>query len=372
MTNKNILILGGTGAMGTPLVELLSDKYHVWVTSRQKHDDKENVSFILGNAHDIIFLRQVCAMNTWDAIIDFMNRNVSESQLVFPLLLSHTNQYVFISSARVYAETDSEITENTPRLLDVSSDSVFLKTNEYSLAKAREEDLLMNGSYKNYTIIRPSITFNNHRLQLGALEKEGWLYRAIQGRSIVFSEDMKDKLTTVTWGYDVASGIAAIVGQSKALGEVFNITNNRSFTWQQILDVYIHTLEKLLHKNINVVWTEKSTSFKQRNQYYRLVYCRLFNRTFNNTKINQYVDTALFHEPLERLSYCLERFMERPHFKTIDWSLEGINDRVANERTPLNEIPNIKMKLLYLGNRYNIKSLNWLLFKIIKIRKQHH
>lgn len=368
----NVLVLGGTGAMGVSLVELLSENNHVWVTSRQKRENKGHVSFIQGNAHDIRFLRYVGTMKKWDAIIDFMNRNVNESQIAFPLLLSHTTQYVFISSARVYAETKGLITETTPRLLDISLDVDFLKTNEYSLAKAREEDILMNGEEKNYTIIRPSITFNNHRLQLGALEKEGWLYRAIQGRSIVFSEDMKDKLTTVTWGYDVASGIAAIVGQSKALGEVFNITNNRSFTWQQILDVYIHTLEKLLHREIHVVWTEESTCFQQKDQFYRLVYCRLFNRTFNNTKINQYVDTSLFHDPLERLSYCLEQFMENPHFKTINWSLEGINDRVANERTPFKEIPNIKMKLLYLANRYNIESLKWLLLKIVKIRKQHH
>ena len=41
--------------------------------------------------------------------------------------------------------------------------------------------------------------------QLGVLEKELWLYRALNGRTIVFSKDIAEKSTTLTYGYDVAS-----------------------------------------------------------------------------------------------------------------------------------------------------------------------
>ena len=54
-------------------------------------------------------------------------------------------------------------------------------------------------------------------MQLGVLEKEGVFYRALHGRSIVFSRDIADKITTMTWGHDVAEGIAAIVNQAEAL-----------------------------------------------------------------------------------------------------------------------------------------------------------
>lgn len=54
---SNILILGGTGAMGEHLVHLLgqdSDN-HIYVTSRTVHKNQANVSYHVGNAHDDVF-----------------------------------------------------------------------------------------------------------------------------------------------------------------------------------------------------------------------------------------------------------------------------------------------------------------------------
>lgn len=51
---SNILILGGTGAMGEHLVHLLgqdSDN-HIYVTSRTVHKNQANVSYHVGNAND--------------------------------------------------------------------------------------------------------------------------------------------------------------------------------------------------------------------------------------------------------------------------------------------------------------------------------
>ena len=49
---------------------------------------------------------------------------------------------MFLSSSRVYASQESPIREDSMRLLDVSHDSIYLKTDEYALAKARQEDIL--------------------------------------------------------------------------------------------------------------------------------------------------------------------------------------------------------------------------------------
>ena len=72
------------------------------------------------------------------------------------------------------------------RLLDVSHDSIYLKTDEYALAKARQEDILRKSGKNNWTIIRPYITYSESRLQLGVLEKEAWLYRALKGFQEMF------------------------------------------------------------------------------------------------------------------------------------------------------------------------------------------
>lgn len=347
--------------MGAPLARFLEPQNDVWVTSRKKRESQGNLHYLLGNARNLEFLNEILPIG-WDAVVDFIVRSVDDYRSCIDLFLDNAKQYVYISSARVYAETDSRITEETPRLLDVSNDIHFLQTNEYSLAKARIEDLLVNDGRKNYTIIRPSITYNTYRLQLGVMEKEAWLYRAMKGRSIVFSEDMRDKLTTMTYGEDVAKGIASIIGKQETLGEVFHITNNNSLKWGDVLSIYKKSLEKALGHSINVFWTKTTTNLYLKNQEYQIKYCRYFDRTFDNSKIEAYENVSLFVEPEEGLSTCLGRFLMNPQFKPINWILEAVNDRVAHERTPLHEIPSLKLRIIYLCHRYNIG----LFIKIIK------
>lgn len=54
----------------------------------------------------------------------------------------------------------------------------ILSIDEYAITKAHQENLLINSKNKNWTIIRPYITYSEQRLQLGTFEKEDWLYRA--------------------------------------------------------------------------------------------------------------------------------------------------------------------------------------------------
>lgn len=352
-----ILVLGGTGPMGTPLVQRLSQVNEVYVTSRSKRESKGSVKYIQGNAKDKSFLLTVLSMYKWDAVVDFMIHTEETLKELAPLFLNNTRQYVFISSSRVYSATDGKITEETPRLLEASNDTEYLRTNEYALAKAREEDILLRSGKKNFTIIRPTITYNTYRLQLGVLEKENWLYRALQGRSIVFSEDINDKLTTMTLGDDVAEGIASIVGEQKALGEIFHITSPISLPWSEVLSTYLSVLKKRIGKEIPVVMTKKSTNLKFKWRIYQVIYCRYFNRTFDNSKIGQFCDVSAFTAPREGLAECLELFLDSPRFSDIPWDLEAVNDRAAGEYTPLKEISGIGNKITYICYRYGMQFL---------------
>lgn len=350
----DILLLGGTGAMGTPLVEMLAKENNIFVTSRKVRQSTDNVHYIQGNAKDISFLRYILNERKYDVIVDFMVHSAKTFEMVVPLMLDNTKQYIFISSARVYAQSECPITEQTPRLLDASTDAKYLKTNEYALAKAREENLLLLSGRKNFTIIRPSITYNTNRLQLGVLEKESWLYRALHGRTIVLSHDIDNKLTTMTCGDDVARGIASIVGKQGALGEAFHITYGASMPWSEVFNIYKGVLEQHLGCEVPVLYTDKSTNFKFKRRRYQLVYCRYFNRTFDNSKIGHYCDVSKFVKPEVGLSNALSEFLQRPKFANIVWEIEAVNDRVAGEFTPLHEIPGLDNRLKYLAYRFNV------------------
>ena len=351
----NILVLGGTGSMGVPLVKILSKDHSVYVTSRSRRESSGNIKYLQGNAKETDFLAKVLTMLQWDAVIDFMIHSEASLRELAPLFLENTKQYVFISSSRVYAQTEEKITEDTPRLLEASDDKEYLQTNEYALAKAREEDILLKSGKKNFTIIRPTITYNTYRLQLGVLEKENWLYRALHGRSIVFSEDINDKLTTMTLGDDVAEGIASIVGEPRAFGEVFHVTSPISLPWSEVLSIYQSVLKKLIGKEVPVVMTRKSTNLKFKWRIYQVIYCRYFNRTFDNSKIGQFSNVSAFTAPREGLAECLEEFLDSPRFSDIPWELEAVNDKTSGEYTPLKEISGMGNKITYICYRYGMQ-----------------
>ena len=240
------------------------------------------------------------------------------------------------------------IKEDSPRLLDVCPDKEYIASNEYAIAKAREENVLFDSKYKNWTIVRPSLTYAENRLQLGVYEKENWLYRALHGRSIVFSKDLMDKYYTLSYGKDVADGIAQLVGKSEAIGQAFHIVIKESFQWKDILNIYLDVLEKETGKRPKVVLTEKCTNLELPYAKYQVLYGRYFNRHFDNKKISKLVDTSKWMLPEEGLKKCLRDFLDNPKFLNIDWHKEALIDKAAGDWTPLKEIPGMKTKIRYM------------------------
>lgn len=353
---KNILVLGGTGAMGAHLVQILAERGdRVSVTSRSSRQSSVNIEYLQGNAREDSFLAPLLA-HKWDAIVDFMVYSTPVFQQRAPRYLEATDQYIFLSSARVYADSSQPIIEESPRLLDSSGDEIFLATDEYSLAKAKQENILHQSAGNNWTIIRPYVTYSERRLQLGVLEKEGWLYRALKGRTIVFSEDIASKLTTLTHGLDVAGAMAEIIGETRTLGETYHITQRDAVTWCEVLEVYLGVLEKHLGKRPKVLPLALSEFSRCKPVGYQIRYDRLFNRVFDSSKISDFVDLTKFR-PLEQgLSRCLEEFLKKPQFLAIDWRSEAIKDRFSGEVTDLKEIDHWKQKVKYLLYRFVKKS----------------
>ena len=227
----NILVLGGTGAMGIHIVKILSQQgHHVFCTSRIEREQERNITYIVGDAHNMIFMKSLLNKKYYNAIIDFMTYTTNDFRIRYESLLGATDQYFFLSSSRVYAD-DSIITEDSPLILDTIKDKKYLKTDEYALCKARQEVILKKSGKNNFTIIRPYITYSENRLQLGVLDKDTFIYRALKGRPIVISDDIMQHVTTLTYGYDVATCIARLIGNVKAFGEAFHITMGQSIRW---------------------------------------------------------------------------------------------------------------------------------------------
>jgi len=347
-----VLILGGTGAMGIHLVDnLIHNDIETFVTTRSYRASGKNLHYIQGNAKDLIFLERILD-DHWDAVVDFMIYKTEEFRKRFNLFLDSTSQYFFLSSARVYANSHQPITENSTRLSDVSEDAEYLSTDEYALTKARQEDILINSGKSNWTIIRPYITYSEERLQLGVLEKEEWLYRALRGRTIIFSKEIASKLTTMTYGVDVSRAIMTLIGNQQAFGNIFHITTKECFTWEKIKDIYLAAIEENLGFRPKVLLQNMDKFLELHPSKYQIKYDRLFNRQFDNSKIGDIIDINSFTTIETGLKKCIKDIINNAKFKKINWKSEALKDKQTNEKTLLREIIGLKQKIIYLLYRY--------------------
>jgi nucleoside-diphosphate-sugar epimerase len=348
-----ILALGATGAIGSHLIEHLAPLGHeIHVTSRRARTPSGPVRYVQGNAQDDDFLRRLL-LQDWDVIVDFMVYGTEGFRRRINALLCASGQYVFISSARVFADSSSPLVERSPRLLDAPPpDPAFIASDEYALAKARQEDMLRASGKPGWTIVRPYITFSEGRLQLGTLEKESWLYRALKGRSIVFCGPMTGKLTTMTEGADVARMIAALMGNPAAQGEDYNLIGGKAVAWGEVLDLYLDELEAHLGSRPKVVMQDVPEFCRAAASTPQVVYDRMYDRRFDPAKIGGLFDMGSLTDPMPALRDRLRAQLAGGGFLPLQGRGKALRDRAAGERTSPRELVGLRSKLSYILYRY--------------------
>lgn len=330
-----ILILGGTGSMGKSLVTILSSNPNnqIYVSTRGNHTNTSNIFYLKGNAHDTFFLKKILS-TYYDAIIDFMYYESKEFEEKINSLLSQTKQYFCISSARVYSNSLQPMTEHSPRLIDTIQDPIYLQSNDYSIEKCKIENILQNSQKRNWTIIRPYITYNDNRLQLGIYELNDWYYRFCKNRTIPISRNIALATTTLTYGLDVAKGINTLIGQKEALGEIYHITSPIAITWKEIIEIYDKTIFKITGRNIKYQITKDDIFSHFGIKEPQIIYDRNYTRMFNNTKIGRYININTFTTPQNGIQQCIESYIHNNEstIYNINWYRQALMDRITGEQ----------------------------------------
>lgn len=276
---KKILMLGGTGAMGMYLApEMIKLGYKVYITSRKEHESTEDMIYITGNAKDMEFMKPVLEQK-FDCIVDFMIYSTEEFQERYMQLLDSTPHYVFLSSYRVYGDNHGKpITEESPRLLDSVDDAEYLATDEYGLKKARQENILRSSGRKHWTIIRPAITYSKDRFQLGTMEAQDFVKRALEGKTVIFPQQMLQKQATLSWAGDIAKMMSRMILNEKAMGETYTVSTSEHHTWKEIMEIY----QELLGMKVKIV--DLSVYQNIFGGPYQIKYDRMLDRVVDNSK----------------------------------------------------------------------------------------
>jgi len=331
---KSVLLLGGTGAMGIYLAPLLRDSgYDVFVTTRSSNYKNSNdIRYITGDAHDVDFLDKTLSVGKYDAIVDFMIYSTEQFHQLFDIIASCTSHYIYTSSYRVYADSGTKpLDELSPRLLDTTKDKEYLTTDEYALAKARQEDIIRDSSYTNWTIIRPGITYSTGRLQLGTQELEQFGFRAINHKPTILPSGMMEKQTTMTWAGDVAQMICELILNQKALKGTFNVATAEHHSWSDVSKIYhdeigLEVVECELHSYIEALGGE-----------YQVKYDRMFDRIIDNSKILSITNTeqSQLTKLQEGLRYELDASKHSEKLGAINYAQQAKIDAITGTHIPL-------------------------------------
>lgn len=310
-TPRKVLVLGATGAMGRYLVPLLADLgYQVDAVSLDEvKSDRPNVNCIKADAKDREVLKRLLA-NGCDGIVDFMIYSTAELPGALAFLPAHTDHYVYLSTYRIYDDKEHPVRESSPRLLDTADDLVLRNSDDYSVYKARGENILRTLPNRNWTIVRPAITYSYLRNQLVTLEAPDTVGRAFAGKAVVLPEQARNVQATMSWGGDVARMIAGLLFNERARGEAFTVATAEHHSWGEIADYYKAIC------NLEAVWVDKEDYIRilQPDPYnfgarWQLEYDRLFDRIMDNSKV--LAATGISQSELTPLYDGLEREISR-------------------------------------------------------------
>lgn len=226
-----ILCLGGTGNLSHACAEELHRRGHqVLLLTRGHAPVPEGFKHVVADRHDRDAMLRALREQAVDVVINFLGYDLPEVQLDHELFAGRVRQYVFISSATVYAKP--------PPRLPIREDTPLGNPYwEYARKKqACEEWLLERWRHEGFpvTIVRPSHTYSERWIP-NPVSSSGYAFAArLERGAPVWVPDAGENPWTLTWAGDFAAGLAGLVGREDVRGEAFHITSEEVLTWNQI------------------------------------------------------------------------------------------------------------------------------------------
>ncbi len=323
---KRVLLIAGGGTLGGyTSLELLKLGYAVDVLDiADRRYLNKNQRLFREKVSEGALSAKLSATH-YDAVVDFMHYSDPEFyRRRLDLLAQNTDHYFFLSSYRVYADREHPLKEDSPQLLDVFGETGLLQNDTYGIPKSKEERIIRASGYRNYTILRPLISFSHYRLDLVTLSGYHLIPRAAEGKKVLLPAEARDKTAGVGWAGNAGKLIARLVLKPGAMGEDFLIGNDENLTWGQVADIYTETM------GLSFVWADtedylKTCTSNRDSDRIILYHDRLYDRKVDNSKVREVtgMKKAEFVGVREALIYELSRLSE---------NREILNGFFTNER----------------------------------------
>ena len=213
-----ILIMGGTRFIGVSLTKILVDQGHdvVLFNRGNKPAPVEGVTQIHGDRKDPAVLKEKLAGEKFDVIFDNNGRQLADTKPLVEIFKGEISQFIYVSSAGVYLPS-----EQMPHKEEDAVDP-----NSRHKGKFETEDYLKAEGIP-FTSIRPTYIYGPGNYN----DLEAWFFdRLVRNRPILIPAG---GVHFTQFGHidDLAQAMAKVVGNSKAIGQIYNISGDRYVTF---------------------------------------------------------------------------------------------------------------------------------------------
>ena len=213
-----ILIMGGTRFIGVYLTKLLAELGHevVLFNRGNKPAPVPGVQVIRGDRTDPSQIQEKLSGEIFDIIFDNNGRQLSDTKPLVDLFKNKIKQFVYVSSAGVYLKSD--------QMPHIEWDSLDPKSRHKG--KFETEDYLLKQEVP-FTSIRPVYIYGPQNYN----PLEAWFFDRIARDRKVPIPGNGLHLTQLGHVEDLAKAMVAVLGNIKALGQIYNISGERYVTF---------------------------------------------------------------------------------------------------------------------------------------------
>ncbi len=223
--------MGGTRFIGVYLTKILVDRGHdvVLFNRGKKPAPVEKVSQIHGDRTDATQLKEKLSGERFDAVFDNNGRELSDTQPLAEIFQGNIQHFIYVSSAGVYLKSD--------RMPHIEGDAVDPKSRHKG--KFETETYLQEAGLP-FTSIRPVYIYGPQNYN----PLEAWFFdRIVRDRPIPIPGHGQH-MTQLGHCADLANAMAAVLGNQKAIGQIYNISGDRYITFDGLAKACAEAAEK--------------------------------------------------------------------------------------------------------------------------------
>lgn len=208
MKMQKVLILGGSKFIGKAIVDVLKDKYQIFLLNRGSNPIHKTFQITANRENKLDILKDYY----FDFVIDISGMN--RHHLLNTLPYINTKKYLFISSSAVY-----DIDNRKAPFNENDEQNINSIWTTYGYDKIEAEKLLIQSKIP-YIIIRPPYIYGDNNY----VAREGLIINELEKNHPIFIPKANNKIQFI-YVYDLAKIIFDLM-ENSCVNEIFNVGND--------------------------------------------------------------------------------------------------------------------------------------------------